>query len=70
MNLLYFILGALFIALFMPITNSFVEMVLNFMQTKIIKEQRKQNDMSEQTDTCAIGFQYAPEEEYEEYENE
>ena len=54
----------------MPITNSFVEMVLNFMQTKIIKEQRKQNDMSEQTDTCAIGFQYAPEEEYEEYEDE
>lgn len=54
MNLLYFILGALFIALFMPITNSFVEMVLNFMQTKIVKEQRKQNDMSEQTDTCAI----------------
>lgn len=38
MNLLYFILGALFIALFMPIINSFVEMVLNFMQTKIIKE--------------------------------
>lgn len=70
MNLLYFILGALFIALFMPITNSFVEMVLNFMQTKIVKEQRKQNDMTEQADPCAIGFQYAPEEEYEEYEDE
>lgn len=70
MNLLYFILGALFIALFMPITNSFVEMVLNFMQTKIIKEQRKQNDMTEQADPCVIGFQYTPEEEYEEYEDE
>lgn len=70
MNLLYFILGALFIALFMPITNSFVEMVLNFMQTKIVKEQRKQNDMTEQTDSCAIGFQYTPEEEYEEHEDE
>lgn len=70
MNLLYFILGALFIALFMPITNSFVEMVLNFMQTKIVKEQRKQNDMTEQADSCAIGFQYTPKEEYEEYEDE